>query len=147
MTFESADPLLPLRWNWNSNGAVDMRLSSDAHSGKHSLQVACPKGGLNMDMSMIEVVPGATYAFGGWAKGKGNGRITIFGRAYEGLKELGAVDMAVGPEWTKAAGKATIPGNIRTVVLRFTAWNSQQVTRRRPVLLGEPRQAVSTWTP
>ena len=126
MTFESADPLLPLRWNWNSNGLVDMRLSSDAHSGKHSLQVACPKGGLEMDMSMIEVVPGAAYAFGGWAKGKGACRITILGKAYEGLKELGAVDMALGPEWKKSAGKTTIPGNIRTVVLRVTTSSSQQ---------------------
>ena len=127
MTFESADPLLPIRWNCTPNGAVDMRLSSDAHSGKHALQVACPQGGLQMDMSMIEVVPGATYTFGGWAKGKGNGRVTIFGRAYEGLKELGAVDLAVGAQWTKAAQKVTIPGNIRAIVFRFAASNSQQV--------------------
>ena len=127
LTFESADPPLPLRWNWNSNGAVDMRLSSDAHCGKQSLQVACPKGGLNMDMSMIEVVPGATYTFGGWAKGKGNGRVTIMGNAFEGLKELGAVDLAVGADWAKAGGKVTIPGNIRTVVFRFAAWNSERV--------------------
>jgi hypothetical protein len=127
MTFESADPPLPLRWNWNLNGSVDMRLSSDAHSGKRSLEVASLKGGLEMYMSMIEVVPGATYTFGGWAKGKGNGRITILGRAYEGLKELGNVDLSVGVEWAKASGKVIIPGNIRTVVFRFSSWHSQQV--------------------
>ena len=127
MAFESAEPPLPLRWSWNPNGSVDMRLSSDAHSGKQSLQVACPRGGLNMDMSMIEVVPGATYTFGGWAKGKGNGRVTILGNAYEGLKELGGVDMTVGSDWAKASGKVTIPGNIRTVVVRLTTSSSQQV--------------------
>jgi hypothetical protein len=44
LTFDSPDPLLPLRWVWsNPNGAVDMRLSSDAHGGKHSLRLACPR--------------------------------------------------------------------------------------------------------
>ncbi len=127
MAFESADPQLPLRWYWVPDGAVDLRLSSDAHAGKRSLQVACPKGNLSMYMSMIEVVPGATYTFGGWAKGKGSGRVTILGNAYEGQKELGAVDLPVGADWAKAGGKVTIPGNIRTVVVRLTAWNSPQV--------------------
>ena len=36
--------------------------------------------------------------------------------------------MTLGPEWTKTGRKATIPGNIRTVVLRITTWNSPQAT-------------------
>jgi hypothetical protein len=127
MTFESSDPLLPLRWNWWSNGAVDMRLAADAHSGRHALQIACPKGSLELSMSLIEVVPGATYSFGGWAKGEGHGRLVVLGRAYEGLKELGAVDLPVGPEWARTRGTVAIPGNIRAVVVRFITWASPQV--------------------
>ncbi len=134
MTFESPDPPLPLRWLWNANGSVDMRLSPDAHrvretrtGGQRSLQIACPRGGIEMDMSVIEVVPGATYTFGGWAKGKGNGKITVFGRAFEGYKELGTVNLPVESDWKKAGGKVTIPGNIRTVTFRLTAWQSEKV--------------------
>ena len=57
---------------------------------------------MEMEMQVIEVVPGATYSFGGWAKGKGSGRIAVLGNAYEGRKELAAVDLAMKPQWTEA---------------------------------------------
>ena len=103
-----------------------MRLSSEAHSGKHALRLTCPKGGLEMEMQMIEVVPGAMYWFGGWAKGKGKGRIVILGNAYEGRKELAAVDLALKPQWTEARKQVTIPGNIRTVTLSFSVSGCEQ---------------------
>jgi hypothetical protein len=116
MTFDSPDPLLPLRWVWWSpNAPVDLRISSDAHGGKNSLRYACPKAGLTMEMQIIEVVPGATYSFGGWAKGKGQGRIAIQGNAYEGRKEIGGVDLPGKTDWTEARGKVTIPGNVRSI--------------------------------
>ena len=128
MTFDSPDPVLPLRWVWWSpNGAVDMRLSSDAHGGKHSLRLACPKAGLSMEMQVIEVVPGATYSFGGWAKGKGRGRITVFGNAYEGRKEIAGADLAVKPDWTEVRGKVTIPGNVRTICFGLNVYQSEAV--------------------
>ena len=128
MTFDSSDPLLPLRWMWNPGGSVDMRLSSDAHGGQHALQIACPKGGLQMEMQVIEVVPGATYSFGGWAKGagKGSGSVVIIGNAYEGRKELATVDLAIKPQWTEARKQVTIPGNIRTVTVMFAVSGCEQ---------------------
>ena len=128
LTFDSPDPLLPLRWEWWSpNAPVDMRLSSDAHGGKHSLRLACPKAGLSVEMQVIEVVPGATYSFGGWAKGKGQGRIAIQGNAYEGRKELGGVNLAVKADWTEVRGKVTIPANIRTICFGLSVYDSEAV--------------------
>ena len=128
LTFDSPDPLLPLRWVWwNPNGAVDMRLSTDAHGGKHSLRFACPKAGLSMEMQIIEVVPGATYSFGGWAKGKGQGRIAIYGNAYEGRKEIAGLDLAVKPDWTEVGGKVTIPGNVRSVCFGLNVGNATEM--------------------
>ena len=41
MTFDNADPLLPLRWVIRSGNAADVRLVNEAHSGKQALRVAC----------------------------------------------------------------------------------------------------------
>ena len=89
MTFDSKDPLLPYRWFWMPHGVFEFKLSPDAHSGKYALQAGGTQGGVDMEMQNIEVVPGATYSFGGWAKGKGSGGVSIYGIAYEGRKELG----------------------------------------------------------
>lgn len=126
LTFGTADPLLPLRWMWIPHGAVDMRLAPEAHSGAHALQVSSPKGGLEMEMQVIEVVPGATYAFGGWAKGKGNGRVVIYGNAYEGRKELAKGDLTFKPDWAEARQTVTIPGNVRTVSVGLGLWSCEQ---------------------
>jgi hypothetical protein len=126
MTFDSDDPLLPLRWMWNPYGSVDMRLSSDAHSGKHAIQLTCPKGGLEMEMQVIEVVPGATYSFGGWAKGKGNFGVAVLGNAFEGRKELARADLALEPRWTEVRKRVTIPGNMRTVCVMFSVGKTEE---------------------
>jgi len=125
MTLDGEDPLLPMRWWWSSNGPVDMRLAPDAHSGKQALKIACPKGVLDMQMAVIEVVPGATYSFGGWAKGKGVGKVAVLGNAYEGARELAKVDLAINPEWTESRGQVTIPGNIRTVTISLAVWKAE----------------------
>ncbi|MCY3018172.1 MAG: hypothetical protein NTW87_03955 [Planctomycetota bacterium] len=124
MTFNDKDPRLPFRWMWNANGPVDMRLAPEAHSGTQALKVVCPKGNLDLRMAVIEVVPGATYSFGGWAKGKGNGKVTVFGTAYEGPRELAKVDFAFNPEWTESRKTVSIPGNIRTVTISVSLWSS-----------------------
>ena len=78
-------------------------------------------------MGAIEVVPGATYSFGGWAKGDGKGRIAVWGNAYEGAKELASVDLAIKPEWTESRGTIAIPGNIRTVTIRWHLERAEKV--------------------
>ena len=60
--FDSPDPLLPVNWVWWVNqGCTRLRVSSEAHSGKHALEIACPKGVFYaaFGMGAIEVVPGA----------------------------------------------------------------------------------------
>lgn len=126
LTFDSADPLLPLRWLWNPGGTVDLRVASEAHSGQYALQCTCPQGGLEMEMQVIEVVPGATYSFGGWAKGQGHGRIAILGNAYEGRKELATVDLTLQPQWTETRKQLTIPGNIRTLTVLLALGGCEQ---------------------
>ena len=43
-------------------------------------------------MQVIEVVPGATYSFGGWARGAGNCRMVVYGNA---KPAFGPVDILV----------------------------------------------------
>ena len=80
-----------------------------------------------MEMQIIEVVPGATYSFGGWAKGKGSGRLAVYGNAYEGRKELGGIDLMPKGEWTEFRGKVTIPGNVRTICFGASVWRAKAV--------------------
>jgi hypothetical protein len=80
-----------------------------------------------MEMQVIEVVPGATYSFGGWAKGKGQGHIAVLGVAYEGRKEIAGVDLAVKPDWTEVRGKVTIPGNMHSVCFGLSVYQSEAV--------------------
>lgn len=126
MTFDGADPILPVRWTVQHGSSVDMRLVKEAHSGQRALRVVCPKGVLELEMRVIEVVPGATYSFGVWGKGTGNGRMIVYGNAYEGRKELAQADIAFKPEWTETRQKVTIPGNIRSVTIRLNPWQCEQ---------------------
>jgi len=126
LAFEGADPLLPLCWRWDPHGAVEIRLVPGARSGKQALRVVCPKSSLNLESMVIEVVPGATYSFGGWARGAGNSRMAIYGNAYEGRRELAGADLALKPEWTETRQKVTIPGNIRTITVAIAVWNSAE---------------------
>jgi hypothetical protein len=116
MRFDSADPLLPLRWIWSPGGSPQLRVVSDAHTGRRAAQVTTPAGaGLHLVMSMIEVVPGATYSFGAWTKGAGKGVVLLYGQAFEGPKELARKDFSATSAWAETRAQAAIPGNIRTV--------------------------------
>lgn len=117
MTFDSKNPLLPYRWFWSPHGTFEFKLSADAHSGQYALQSSGAQGGVDMEMQNIEVVPGATYAFGGWAKGKGSGYVSIYGLAYEGRREIARVEQKLTNQWTESRKTVTIPGNMRTVAI------------------------------
>lgn len=127
MTFDDADPLLPLRWTWIPSGKVAMRLVPDAHSGSRALKVTCPQGALELNFGVVEVVPGATYAFGAWTRGKGNGAVKVYGHAFEGRKELGSTNLAPGSAWVESRQTVKIPGNIRTVTLNVILQGSDEV--------------------
>jgi len=128
--FETDDPLLPVRWTWSAGGqAPEMRLVSEAHSGRRALRVRAPRGGsLALDMSLIEVVPGASYRFGVWARGAGRGAMVIYGSAFEGRQELARRNLALTPSWAEARNEVTIPGHIRTVSVELVAWGECDVT-------------------
>ncbi len=127
--FEADDPWLPVRWTWSAAGAApELRLVSDAHSGRRALRVRAPRGGsLSLDMSLIEVVPRAAYRFGVWARGAGQGAMVIYGSAFEGRQELARLNLAFTPSWSEARKEVTIPGHIRTVSVELVAWGECDV--------------------
>lgn len=128
--FQSADPLLPVRWTWSGSGpAPEFPLVPDAHSGARAAHVVAPRGGaLNLNMSRIEVVPNATYRFGVWGRGSGRGAIAVYGNAFEGPQELARQNLVVSHSWSKASGQVTIPGHIRTVSVELSAWGECDLT-------------------
>lgn len=128
MRFEDADPLLPARWGWNPSGNPEVRLAGDARTGQRALRVTVKGSGLYLNMSVVEVVPGAAYSFGVWSKGSGTGAVLLYGNAFEGRKELGRRELAAGPAWGEARGEVTIPGNVRTVSLEIIVWGDSSVT-------------------
>ena len=124
VTFDGDDPLLPVRWTINARNA-HLALAPDAHGGRQALHGVCTNGNASAEMGVIEVVPGAAYTFGAWSKGAGAGRLTIWGNAYEGRKELAWTDLPFSNAWTEARGRVTIPGNIRTVTVALALRNSR----------------------
>jgi hypothetical protein len=124
VTFAEADPLLPVRWTITAHNA-QVTLAPDAHGGRQALRVVCTNGSANIEIGVIEVVPGATYTFGAWSKGAGTGRLAIYGNAYEGRKDLARVDLPLSNAWAEARGRVTIPGNIRTVTVALALWGSR----------------------
>ena len=116
MRFDGADPLLPVQWQLSvAGGSPLIRLVSDARSGRRALQVTTPtNSGAHAVMSMIELVPGGTYGFGAWVKGRGKGTISLYGHAFEGQKELGHREFGATDAWTEVRGEITVPGNART---------------------------------
>ena len=128
--YETNAPWLPVRWTWSASGpAPELRLVSQAHSGQRALRIQSPQGGnLMLNMSLIEVVPRATYRFGVWARGTGQGAMVIYGSAFEVRQELARLDLAFTPSWTEARKAVTIPGHIRTVSVELAAWDACDVT-------------------
>ena len=123
VTFENADPLLPVRWTWAGGGRAELRLVSEAHSGQHAVRVIAPAGAwLHLNMSLIEVVPNATYEFGVWLRGSGKGAIAVYGNAFEGRQELAREALTGTSAWSESRRGLTIPGHIRTISVELTAW-------------------------
>lgn len=118
--FESDDPLIPTRWTWRMNKPMGFKRSADARGGKHSISIWSPAGGGgHLSMGKLEVVPGAKYSFGVWAKGSGNVTVDIVGEAPEGTQELGKAAGKASDKWELVAGSVEIPEHIRLVWLRI----------------------------
>jgi hypothetical protein len=71
-------------------------------------------------MGRLEVVPGAKYTFGVWAKGSGDVTVEVIGEVPEGSLQLGVETGKAGKEWAKIGGELSgkVPGNVRLVWLR-----------------------------
>ena len=114
--FADKDPLIPTRWIWRMNKAVRLVRSGDAHSGQYAVSlISQANGGGYLALGKLEVVPGAKYSFGVWAKGAGDISVEVVGEAAEGLQQLGQAKGQVGKEWAKVGGAMEIPGHIRLV--------------------------------
>jgi Tfp pilus assembly protein PilF len=119
--FEGADPLIPTRWTWCVNKPMRLKQSADAHSGKHSLAVSSAQGGGGyIQMGKFEVVPGAKYSYGAWAKGSGQLTVELFGEAPEGWQQLGVVTGKPNAAWSNIGANIEIPRHIRLVWLRIS---------------------------
>ena len=117
--FADKDPLVPVRWAWNLNHLNKVARSTDAHGGKYALAlVSQAGGGGSLSLGWLEVVPGAKYSFGVWAKGSGDVAVEVIGEAPEGGVQLGVARGKAGKEWTQIGGQMEIPGHIRLVGLR-----------------------------
>ena len=117
--FEGKDPLVPTRWQWSMGNANKVTRSTDAHSGKYALSINTqPGGGGSLSLGRLEVVPGAKYSFGVWAKGSGDITAEVIGEVPEGSLQLGVARGKAGKEWAKVGGQMEIPGNVRLVWLR-----------------------------
>jgi hypothetical protein len=127
--FENADPLLPVRWTWAGGGRPELRLVSEAHSGQRAVRAIAPVGAwLQLNMSLIEVVPNATYEFGVWTRGSGKGAIAVYGNAFEGRQELAREALIGTSAWSESRRGSTIPGHIRTISVELTAWGECDLT-------------------
>jgi len=120
--FDGKDPLLPVRWTWEMRKPARLARSSDSHGGEYALAISAPKGtrGSYLTLGKLEVVPGATYSFGVWAKGTGSVNVYLMGQAVEGWQQLGKATRAAVKGWKRIGGKVKIPGHIRLVLLRIT---------------------------
>ena len=101
-----------------------------------------PRAGMEMEMQVIEVVPGATYSFGGWAKGKGNGRIAVLGNAYEGREGVGSRGSPHEAGLDRGAEAGHNPRQHPHGVLPVRRLGVRAGAGRRPVLLRRRREAV-----
>lgn len=112
--YENAkNPLIPVRWSWRLAGTTLLARSADAHGGKAALAMTGDGG--DVRWSSLEVVPGATYSVGIWAKGKGKVVVTLSGQAPEGAQVLGEAAGEVKGEWQLIEQKVKIPGHIRVI--------------------------------
>ncbi len=119
---DDKDPLVPTRWSWNwgMGKANKLTRSTDAHGGRYSLAIVAQKGGGGqLSMGRLEVVPGAKYSFGVWARGAGDVAVEAIGEVPEGSLQLGAARAQAGKEWAKVGGRFEVPGNVRLVWLRI----------------------------
>ncbi len=115
--FEGDDPLFPTRWSWDFAKPNRLARSTDAHGGRYALSVVASASGGSLSLGKLEVVPGAKYSFGAWAKGTGELHAEVIGWAPEGPQRLGLADGKASKEWTKIGGSLQIPGHIRMVSL------------------------------
>lgn len=128
-SFDSDDPLLPVRWQWNARKPVILKQSTDAHRGKYAMAIAAPEGsaGANLRLGHLEVVPEAMYSFGVWVKGTGQVGVRVVGAAVEGDQELVKASGKVSGDWQRIGGTVVIPGHIRLVTLAVDVYGKSEV--------------------
>ena len=119
--FETDDPLIPTRWMWRMGKSSRLSRSANAHAGQFAISIV---GGGELAMGKLEVVPGAKYSFGVWAKGSGDITVQVLGEAPEGHQELGKVSGKADKEWKKIGSTLEIPGHIRLVWLKLLPGSS-----------------------
>jgi hypothetical protein len=113
-SFEDAkDPLVPVRWTWRLAGTTALTRSVEVHGGKAALALTGEGGDLRW--SSLEVVPGATYSVGIWAKGQGQVIVNLWGQAPEGPQRLAEVKGVVKGEWQLIQQRVKIPGHVRVI--------------------------------
>lgn len=113
-SFEDAkDSLVPVRWTWRPAGTTLLTRSAEVHGGKSALAMTGEGGDLRW--TSLEVVPGATYSVGIWARSQGQVSVNLWGQATEGPQTLGEIKSVVMGDWQRIEKKVKIPGHIRVV--------------------------------
>jgi hypothetical protein len=116
--FDSGDPLVPTRWSMVLRGGL-VRQTNDVHGGKAAL--ALQGDWPQLRLSHLEVVPGASYTFGVWAKGQGRVIVRLYGVAPEGDQQLGERVADISHAWQAVSAPVVIPNHIRFVSLYIEA--------------------------
>lgn len=126
---EGEDPLLPARWTWDLHRPATLARSTEAHSGSYAARLTVPPGAwpASLSMAYVEVVAGAEYDFGVWAKGAGQVSVQLQGQAVEGLQTVAEAKGVAGPQWTHVRGTAKIPGHIQLVRLAIAVQAGAEV--------------------
>jgi hypothetical protein len=70
-------------------------------------------------LGKVEVVPGASYSFGVWARGNGAVTVLVMGDAAEGWQELAKAAGEGADAWARVGGSLEVPGHIRLLTLRL----------------------------
>ena len=117
-TFDTEDPLIPVRWRWWVGADLkpfSFSQSTDAHSGKYAMQFKGTSG--RFILEYLEVNPRSTYSYGVWVKGAGDISVEIRGIVPEGFQSLATAKGKASGEWQKIAGTLDVPGHIRMIEL------------------------------
>ena len=127
--FDSPDPLLPVRWEWQMRKPSTLSRSETAHGGRYAVRFTSPEKGPSgtLRLHSLEVVPGATYSFGVWVRGRGRVTVRVPGQAVEGAQMQGEAQGWATNEWMHVGGRFMVPGHIRMVALQIELGNNSDL--------------------